>query len=316
MTNPVNKTEFKACSRSILNALRKQPPSRAPSFISTVFGDSVEPHGGEISLGSLINLLAPFGINERLVRTSVYRLSQDNWLTYEKIGRRSYYRLTSQASVSVKQAESRIYYFPEKTWNNEWCLVFTGTAGTTAEQRTELRKRLTWLGFGMIAPNVYGHPAATLQPIWELCEELGVSDKIVVMRAHNFDQQHGLSSAEMVRQCFKLDELEKLYQTFIKRYQRLTACLTADDQLSGANPEHCFIIRSILIHHYRRILLRDPLLPTTLLPEQWAGLKAHDICATIYRAISPIAEQHILNVCENQIGGFKPMSESYRKRFT
>ena len=31
-------------------------------------------------LAGLIRLLAPFGINERLVRTSVFRLARDGWL--------------------------------------------------------------------------------------------------------------------------------------------------------------------------------------------------------------------------------------------
>jgi phenylacetic acid degradation operon negative regulatory protein len=50
----------------------RPPPAR--SLLVTVFGDSVAPHGGRAWLGSLIGLLAPFGISERLVRTSVYRL--------------------------------------------------------------------------------------------------------------------------------------------------------------------------------------------------------------------------------------------------
>ncbi|MCG8426704.1 MAG: phenylacetic acid degradation operon negative regulatory protein PaaX [Chromatiales bacterium] len=312
----MNRSEFKACSRSIINAVRKQPPSRAPKFIITLFGDTIEPHGGVIWLGSLIDLLAPFGINERLVRTSVYRLTQDDWLSYEKVGRRSYYRLTSQAAASVKQADKRIYYFPQKPWDNEWCLVFTGTAGISPELRAELRKRLSWLGFGMIAPNVYGHPSAVLNPIWDMCEELKIKDKIVVMRARNFDQEHGLSSHEMVRQCFKLNDLEKEYQAFIKRFQRITTCLESSaGELESANPEHCFIIRSMLIHEYRRILLRDPLLPTTLLPENWVGTQAYNTCATIYRSIAPIAEQHIIDVCEDQTGPFKPMDARFAQRF-
>jgi acetyl-CoA C-acetyltransferase len=41
-----------------------------------------------------VRLLEPLGISERLVRTSVYRLAQDNWIEGVKSGRRSYYRLT------------------------------------------------------------------------------------------------------------------------------------------------------------------------------------------------------------------------------
>ena len=59
-----------------------------------IFGDGLEPRGGEIWLSNLIALAQPLGVNERLVRTSVYRLAQENWLERTASGRRSYYGLT------------------------------------------------------------------------------------------------------------------------------------------------------------------------------------------------------------------------------
>src|SRR6266700_1950701 len=58
----------------------KADPPRAKSLIVTVWGDALAPHGSAVWLAGLIRLMAPFGINERLVRTSVFRLSQDGWL--------------------------------------------------------------------------------------------------------------------------------------------------------------------------------------------------------------------------------------------
>ena len=65
--------------RWIRRELAADPP-RAPSLIITVWGDAIAPHGGAVWLAGLIDLLAPFGINERLVRTSVFRLARDGWL--------------------------------------------------------------------------------------------------------------------------------------------------------------------------------------------------------------------------------------------
>ena len=66
----------------------------AKSLIVTLFGDAISPHGGVVWLGSLVDLVAPFGLNERVVRTSVFRLSKDGWLTSTQVGRRSAYGLT------------------------------------------------------------------------------------------------------------------------------------------------------------------------------------------------------------------------------
>src|ERR1700687_3582811 len=59
--------------RWIGRALAAAPP-KAKSLVATVWGDSIAPHGGAVWLSALIALLAPFGINERLLRTRVYPL--------------------------------------------------------------------------------------------------------------------------------------------------------------------------------------------------------------------------------------------------
>ena len=59
---------------------RRQPTLRAKSLVMTVFGDAIAPRGGSVWLGSLISLLDPLGISERLVRTSVFRLTEEGWL--------------------------------------------------------------------------------------------------------------------------------------------------------------------------------------------------------------------------------------------
>src|SRR4029453_14301246 len=58
---------------------RSRHPPRAKSLVVTVWGDAIAPHGGAVWLSGLIKLLAPLGLNERLVRTSVYRLAQEGW---------------------------------------------------------------------------------------------------------------------------------------------------------------------------------------------------------------------------------------------
>src|SRR5256884_4766152 len=54
--------------RALLRNFRAQRPLRGGSLLITVFGDSIAPRGGAVTLGSLIRLAAPFGLTERLVR--------------------------------------------------------------------------------------------------------------------------------------------------------------------------------------------------------------------------------------------------------
>jgi len=307
---------FQRQLKSILDGFRKEPPSRTPSLVATLFGDVVESHNREIWLGSITALLEPLGVNERLVRTAVYRLAKDNFVESTKIGRKSYYRLTEAARKNVSHYDQLIYYPSNITWDGEWTLVFTGTQGINAKQRAKLRKDLIWLGYGIIAPNVYGHPTAPIAPTQEILAKTGVTNQVVVLRASNYDPMYGLGTKGMVRQCFKLGELEKKYAAFIKHYRSLAKAMQHIGDVEQEDPEHCFMLRIMLIHHYRRILLLDPELPTELLPDNWVGREAQELCATIYRPLEKIAERHILRLCENQAGPFKPTSVRFRKRFS
>lgn len=59
---------------SLIRGFRQRPDASARTLLVTVFGDCVEPHGGEVWAGSLLRLVEPLGINERLARTSLNRL--------------------------------------------------------------------------------------------------------------------------------------------------------------------------------------------------------------------------------------------------
>ena len=69
----------RSVARWIRRTLAADPP-RAKSLIVTVWGDALAPHGGGVWLAGLIRLMAAFDMNDRLVRTSVFRLAADGWL--------------------------------------------------------------------------------------------------------------------------------------------------------------------------------------------------------------------------------------------
>lgn len=301
--------------QSLITGFQKEPPSRTPSLVATLFGDVVESHGREIWLGSITKLLAPLGVNERLARTAVYRLTQDKFIQSTRIGRRSFYQLTADARKKVSHYDLLIYYPWKKEWDTNWTLIFTGTYGIKAPQRATLRKKLSWLGYGIIAPNVYGHPTAPMDATQSLFSEMGLTNKVVVLRASNYDQRYGLGTQEMVRQCFNLTALEKQYATFIKKYGPLAKALMDNPIIEGTDPQHGFILRIMLIHHYRRILLQDPELPQELLPNNWQGQQAQDLCGGIYSSLIALSDDHVLASCINQAGPFKATTEKFTHRF-
>ncbi len=75
----------------IIEAFSERQPMRAKSLIITFFGDVISQHGGEIWLGSITRSVEALGVNDRLVRTSVFRLAKEGWLEVEREGRKSFY---------------------------------------------------------------------------------------------------------------------------------------------------------------------------------------------------------------------------------
>ena len=126
-------------------SVRSRPSRRAPqSLIVTVWGDALAPHGGTVWLAGLIRLMAPFGINERLVRTSVFRLARDGWLDAATHGRVSRYRLTREGKRRFDDAHQRIYARPDDDWHGDWDVVLADAVPPA--RRTALREELVWAG--------------------------------------------------------------------------------------------------------------------------------------------------------------------------
>ncbi len=91
---------------ALIRHFRRQRPLRGGSLIISIFGDSIAPRGGSISLASLIALARPFGLTERLVRTSVARLAKDGWLEAERRGRLSFYRLAKPGAHTLRGGDA------------------------------------------------------------------------------------------------------------------------------------------------------------------------------------------------------------------
>ena len=294
--------------RRLVNEFSSRPTLRAGSLITTVFGDAIAPRGGKVWLGSLINAMSEFGIGERLVRTSVYRLAQDGWLHSEQVGRRSYYSLTTEGRERFDLATHRIYGAPSSEWDGNWCLLLL--SGLATAEKEVVRKECGWLGFGPLSANVLAHPAPDLADLDVTIQRLGVADRLVVLSGQTLRNDAGMR--DLAHTCWNLADIDTAYGEFVRNYRPV---LQAVQKSSEIKEKQGFIIRTLLIQEYRKILLRDPLLPDELLPATWQGRAAYPLCRNLYNALHHAADRYLTANMETADGALPPQNAAFRKRF-
>src|ERR1700756_4963463 len=97
--------------------------TRPNSFIFTLYGDMVHRYvpSGRLWIGSLIQLMAPFGLSEAALRQAVSRMSRQGWLCGSKTANRAFYSVTERGRRRIEGLSPRIYG-PIVEWDGRWRL--------------------------------------------------------------------------------------------------------------------------------------------------------------------------------------------------
>jgi phenylacetic acid degradation operon negative regulatory protein len=316
MARTATATSLQDRCRRIVGGFRRHPDASARTLLVTIFGDSVRPHGGQVWTGSLVRLVEPLGISERLVRTSLNRLAGEGLLATRRAGRRSFYSVTPAADREFASVEDRIYHRAREAWDGRWTIV-AETGGLPAPVRAELRQRLGWLGFAALTPGVQICPADHSAAVGAMLEDLDACGGVAAFRGQA--NGIGLDDRALARRTSDLDVLTPAYEAFLARFGPLVngaAGSPAQEPHNGdVDPETAFLTRTLLLHGWRRIVLREPALPAELWPDGWVGDAAYDVAAAAYRRLSPAAETHLGAVCETPAGALPALDPQLRNRF-
>ena len=299
-------TTTTAAAHELLARWSRQRPQRAGSLLVTIFGDSIMPRGGAIALSGLIRLAVPFGLSERLVRTATARLAQEGGVEARRHGKLSEYRLSKAGRERFADATMRIYGGPSTDWTGRWTLVVL--PAMRAADRQRLRKELVWRGFGELSNGVFAHPEAQANEVALRTSAPPLPANTLVFDANLADH---LAPGALVGLGWDLADLGKRYRRFAQRFERALDPL----RRMPIEPEAAFILRTLLIHEYRRLHLRDPLLPQSLLPANWPGTRAAVLCGEIYVHVFAASETY-LSACASRLNGpLPPPDRTVMQRF-
>jgi phenylacetic acid degradation operon negative regulatory protein len=250
----------------------KREPSRTGSIVITVFGDAIVPRGGSVWLGTLLQFFEGLDIESGVVRTAMSRLAADGWLERRKTGRNSFYRLARNGRQTFEAATRHIYELPPSDWTGRFELLLIGQAADREASREALKNA----GFGSPLPGVWVAPSGAPIP------QAAASAIRLEVSAEDDNGRRLLAAS------WPLDRTAEAYLKFMKAFAPLRKQIGRRTKLSELE---AFTARILLIHHYRRVVLRDPLLPAALLPRDWPGRAARTLCGEIYRGLLPASER-------------------------
>ena len=183
-------------------------------------------------------------------------------------------------------------------------------SGLEAPAKEALRRECSWLGFGPLSANVLAHPSPDESDLDMALKRVGVANEVVVMSAHSAGSDASLRV--LVRSAWNLDGIDARYEQFVSMFRPVYAALTKTRQV---DPRTAFVIRTLLVQEYRKVLLRDPQLPQQLLPAGWHGTPAYQLCRNLYKGLYQAADDYLSEFMETADGPLPPPVGDYLQRF-
>jgi phenylacetic acid degradation operon negative regulatory protein len=213
---------------------------RVWSLVVTIFGDLAQAPDAELSGAALGRLAGAMGVRPEAVRVALHRLRKDGWLESRRTRGGSAYRLTEAGRRESAQASPRIYADAAQAGRAWLVLRDPGSAAAAGEM-----PGVTWLGasMGLAAREVCGAdlyvnevPRDAPLPGWIRTR---VCDAAAVRAARDLAARLGALQAG----------------------------------LAGAapGPAQRVALRVLVVHGWRRVVLRVPMLPDHVFPDGWAG---------------------------------------------
>ncbi len=235
----------------LITALHAEGRLRVWSLVATVFGDAVQHRGGRIATLRLQHLLERVGVEAGALRTALSRLTSDGWVVRDREGRNSFYQLSADAQAEISAASVDIYAAPPRGKVSEWVMAS-----------------------GATAPHKGIEVAANL---WLIPTHLAVD------MPNHICLKGALTSFP---EGFAKQVLSKAHQSaLVALHTDISALKDAD-----LTPLDAMAARMLLIHRWRRIVLRFPDVPPELFPAGFTIPNPREMVANTYGMLAETSE--------------------------
>jgi phenylacetic acid degradation operon negative regulatory protein len=221
---------------------------------------------------------------------------QQDLLVSKKIGNKSYYSLTPKGNRRIVDGVKRVYSIKNHKWDGMWRILSYSVPEDIRELRNQLRKELTWTGFGMISNSTWISPNPLEEQTLEMIRNYKLEDYTTLFTSAvivSHDNQY------LIKNGWNLDAIQEDYRTFIEKYRSRYEQLKEKVWTNTLTDQEAFVERTELVHTYRKFLFQDPGFPQDLLPPNWNGTEARELFWNIHQLISPPAVRYFEKLFEH-----------------
>lgn len=227
---------------------------RVWSLMVSLFGDLAQGEGDAIDGPVLSTIMGALDVRPEASRVALHRLRNDGWLQSHKVGRISQHSLTAQGRAESAAASPRIYAAPPDL-SEPWQMV------VTEENGRETDSALRDAGFIAAMPRAYVGRAGSAAP----------KDCLALP---------GRPPPDWLRRAVEPAELEADYAALLAALSTLDAELPDAERLSALDVA---VLRCLIVHNWRRLVLKHPALPGGLIRPEWSGYRCHLLVARLLR---------------------------------
>ena len=245
----MSKTPF----HTIVTQLTDGHTPRVWSLLVTVFGELAQDEGAQISAPMLRQICALIGIKPEAMRVALHRLRKDGWIGNQRTGRSSAYFLTDWGRAQSAAASPRIYS-AQATVAHAWLVVSDPAQPQDHEGNSGI-----WLSSNLLLT------AKALARDDRFCTQL--------------DNASALPTWMKAKVCDPA--MRATADAFLDTLHQVQSDLGAAPALTTLEQA---TLRILLVHSWRRIILKTPELPDFVYPTDWAGPSCRSQVAHLLKA--------------------------------
>jgi len=269
---------------SVLDDLDTRPGS-ASSLLRTLVGASIRDLGGWMSSAAFVSLLGQVGVSQARTRNALTRAKAKGLLRAE-IRTSPGYALTEQGSGLLARGDRRIFHPRLMSARDPWCLISFSVPESDRGRRHQLRRRLTWIGCGLVADALWVCPAFLADEVSAILRELELAGHVTLFRANVIHSPE--DRAADIARWWDLPAIAALHEKFLASHAAAIEEFTADPQ-----PATAYRTWITALDAWRPIPYLDPGLPAELLPATWPGNRSIPLFLEFRDNVVGLAAAHV-----------------------